>query len=528
MGRRKTTKKQTKYWYRNNATDEFYWRPETYPQTKDEELAQDDFEPSEKDIDFMTQGYFRTKAYALRKQQNPYKTPEEPNLPPPPDVFHSNEKPTKKETDKKSFFNDFSEPYEFDENNDDGPGFPIIAPKDMPLFSAFREKEKKKSFFDKNNDEPEFPNIKISDLPPEKQKLLDELVDQHIEERYGRRPDEKHDDDDDYEYDIDYEDLKENWAKYVDEYNKDPKAFHDKYRYRKNKNKKQKATQNTKQKPKQKKKSFNFLDKLPDSSKITPTNGLMLGNYLANLLMSNRINQPIENTNDKSNDFNHQISALRYSLNNSERYKNEPRKTIYYNGEAIEIPISLLPDDRTFLEKHGNKLKNAAVAAGALGLLGYGAYKGYKLYDSYAKPVVETAIGGVKKVASTAETVITAPKKAVNAVGSGFSAIGNGISSGFKAIGNVFSGKKSDEKVPEIVENNIEPPNDSRFSAIYKGIAKGAKAVGNVFSRKKSAKKVPENIENNIESHSSHFDAIYNAFYKEAKKKFNKINKSKK
>ena len=150
---------------------------------------------------------------------------------------------------------------------------------------------------------------------------------------------------------------------------------------------------------------------------FTPKNSFMLGNYIANKMFNAQGTQAPPPNTKETNNINNHIDSLKYLLSNDEQYRNEPRKTIVYNGETIEIPLSLIPDDKSFLERHGNKIKNAAIAVGSFGALGYGAYKGQKLINDYAMPVINMAIGGAKKVAGIAENVITAPKKALEAVG---------------------------------------------------------------------------------------------------------------
>ena len=62
----------------------------------------------------------------------------------------------------------------------------------------------------------------------------------------------------------------------------------------------------------------------------------------------------------------------------------EPTIKIAYNGIPINVPISMMPEDETFLSKYGDKIKNALIAAGAVGALAFG---GKKVW-SIAKPVI--------------------------------------------------------------------------------------------------------------------------------------------
>lgn len=56
--------------------------------------------------------------------------------------------------------------------------------------------------------------------------------------------------------------------------------------------------------------------------------------------------------------------------------QNDDRTTkIIYNGDIIEVPISMIPKKKSWLEKNGKKIINATIAAGILGPASYGTYK---------------------------------------------------------------------------------------------------------------------------------------------------------
>ena len=54
---------------------------------------------------------------------------------------------------------------------------------------------------------------------------------------------------------------------------------------------------------------------------------------------------------------------------------------IYYNGEVIEVPIHMIPKKKSWFEKNGDKIINAAIAASIFGTMGYGGYTAYKKGD---------------------------------------------------------------------------------------------------------------------------------------------------
>ena len=73
-------------------------------------------------------------------------------------------------------------------------------------------------------------------------------------------------------------------------------------------------------------------------------------------------------------------------IDNDPRLANldEPTIKIAYNGIPINVPISMMPEDETFLSKYGDKIKHALIAAGAMGTLAFG---GKKVW-SIAGPVI--------------------------------------------------------------------------------------------------------------------------------------------
>ena len=63
-------------------------------------------------------------------------------------------------------------------------------------------------------------------------------------------------------------------------------------------------------------------------------------------------------------------------------YLPDPRMTkIFYNGEVIEVPISMIPKKKSWMEKNGKKIMNAALASSILGGMGYGGYQLYQRGD---------------------------------------------------------------------------------------------------------------------------------------------------
>ena len=145
----------------------------------------------------------------------------------------------------------------------------------------------------------------------------------------------------------------------------------------------------------------------------------------------------------KDNELTDQrIAEISKKIREDKPYEQNRTKNIIYNGETLEIPIVLLPEDTTFLEKNGNKIKNTAISAITLALMGYGAAKGYKYFMKYGAPILEAAIGLIFKTAEiggkTVETTAKAAKatgKAASNAGSFIGKVGKGI---FKVPGAVF------------------------------------------------------------------------------------------
>ena len=70
----------------------------------------------------------------------------------------------------------------------------------------------------------------------------------------------------------------------------------------------------------------------------------------------------------------------------------EPTIKMAYNGIPIDIPISMIPKDRDFISKYGDKIKNALIAMGALGALAFGGKKIWNVVDPYVvQPIVTVA-----------------------------------------------------------------------------------------------------------------------------------------
>ena len=99
-----------------------------------------------------------------------------------------------------------------------------------------------------------------------------------------------------------------------------------------------------------------------------------------------------------------------------------------YNGEVIEVPLDLLPDDNTIFEKNTRKYKNALVAAAALGALGYSSAKGIKYFKEYGAPILNSALDIIFKTAKVGGAVAKTTSKATSGLGSLFSTIADGFS----------------------------------------------------------------------------------------------------
>ena len=166
--------------------------------------------------------------------------------------------------------------------------------------------------------------------------------------------------------------------------------------------------------------------------KLTIKSGLELGNYLSKkLLEGDKNNKPkIEKmlTYDKDS-----ISKIKSEIRNWEKITNEPTKSILYNGEKIDIPISLLPEDKTFLERHGETIKNAFISALTLSVLGYGGYHGFKFFRKYCLPIIKAAASGFETVAEAGKKVYDKAGEAV----SGTKNIGKSIGSTVKRAKNI-------------------------------------------------------------------------------------------
>ena len=91
---------------------------------------------------------------------------------------------------------------------------------------------------------------------------------------------------------------------------------------------------------------------------------------------------------------------VKAALDNNPKLKNnEPTVKIVYNGIPIDIPVSMIPKDRDFISKYGDKIKNALIATGALGALAFG---GKKVWD-LANPFIVKPIVAVAETAKTAK-----------------------------------------------------------------------------------------------------------------------------
>ena len=143
--------------------------------------------------------------------------------------------------------------------------------------------------------------------------------------------------------------------------------------------------------------------------KLNIKNGLELGNYL-----SKKFLEAFNKTQNEDILKNEDINKIRSEIRNWEKITNEKTKTVIYNGEKIEIPLSLLPDDKTFLEKHGEVIKNAFVSTLALSILGYGGYHGYKFFKKYILPFLLSVASTIEATTETGGKVVD---KAGNIIG---------------------------------------------------------------------------------------------------------------
>ena len=111
-------------------------------------------------------------------------------------------------------------------------------------------------------------------------------------------------------------------------------------------------------------------------------------------------------------------------------------KTIMYNGEVIEVPLDLIPDDEAIFAKNSRKYKNALVAAAALGALGYGSAKGIKYFKKYGAPILNSALDIIFTTAKIGGAAAKTTSKAASGIGGLFSTIANGFSSFFNYFRN--------------------------------------------------------------------------------------------
>ena len=168
-------------------------------------------------------------------------------------------------------------------------------------------------------------------------------------------------------------------------------------------------------------------EKKPGKSAKSLLNDLMGGAAMGNKFLSS-LKLPEFATSKGQYEFENKLEKIIAEFRKGNKADRPKTKTIMYNGEVIEVPLDLLPDDNTIFEKNTRKYKNALVAAAALGALGYSSAKGIKYFKEYGAPILNSALDIIFKTAKVGGAVAKTTSKATSGLGSLFSTIADGFS----------------------------------------------------------------------------------------------------